>query len=698
MSISKLQARSSLSSYDEDTEKFELSKMINPDGSVTVRSLLNQEDGTWVIEEDVYDDNSNNQRYDCDQYADNAIPSLTFESSSSSDTTDKSRSKLLPFMSTGGTRSLSFEPVHHSETTAPFRSTPFTLTRPKPIRLEPIEYMRTYSSQEVMDRMIDRKGFLEAEKIKKKNGSYHSKGKFADKHSFSSVSSEESSVFQDVIVSHYDKDNIDEILGRLEDQKVHKQSLIGVANGVSYPDEDPEDYNPIINSVTVYKNSQEDKIGIYVGLQNFHFGARLVISKIASGGKFVTSVIKVGDIVISINGENMEENPSPERALNIVNAATGRVTIITQKIVQKTKSDFVSNKIPEKNDEETKTSEVLVDIVTLSEKLIDDGNMLISKDSKITEPVPILTETAGTVGTTKSAETTTNSLKDEHVEGKFEPTKKVEFNDKAYVAPLYGYNSSNSVKVMKEYPNQDVGFETRETVFNWGNLLTVSRIKPFSIASTTLLNVGDVILTINGVDFRKTPDAEKASSLMKYAQREVYIEYQKIYSYFPTVLVDASDRPIQAEIKAYNRDAYSEESEKDHLIKSGFESRESRGECRKSSMKTKGQKIWITVMRGKQRTIGINFATCNNKLMVTKVSSSGLLRKAPIVPGDTILSINKVDFRCDPNAKKAFMLVKSSSKKLIFEILKTEYEAEGKKKDVITRSCVLGSFPCVARK
>jgi hypothetical protein len=72
--------------------------------------------------------------------------------------------------------------------------------------------------------------------------------------------------------------------------------------------------DPFIHTVTVYKHSQPEKIGIYVGLKRFAFGTRLVVSRVAPDGKFADSGVEVGDIVVSINGKSFLENPNSQDA------------------------------------------------------------------------------------------------------------------------------------------------------------------------------------------------------------------------------------------------------------------------------------------------------------------------------------------------------------------------------------------------
>ena len=111
-----------------------------------------------------------------------------------------------------------------------------------------------------------------------------------------------------------------------------------------------------------------------------------------------------------------------------------------------------------------------------------------------------------------------------------------------------------------------------------------------------------------------------------------------------------------------------------------------------SQRSKKCRKVWITVVKEFPREkVGITFATIENKLVVTGVSPSGLLRGAPVLPGDTILSINGVNFSRDPDAEYAFAMVSRTPGELLFEILKTGYViGVGKAQP---KSC-LGRFAC----
>jgi hypothetical protein len=391
------------------SNKYKVSEMINPDGSVTVRNLLIQEDGTWIRKQEEIDDNGQNHnlygltssrrdiinQYGCNEFTSSDIPSLkqanSFESSNSlsshSDHNDLSEGaaanrlrrqrlaqtqllttnpsfdtasegsyrcfqnvqhqekirlssimhaegtpprsfqpsfdtasegsyrcfkniqhqekKKLPSLFAGGTPPRSFQPSNQSQTKMFLTTNPFIPHRPTRARSNIGNTVKHVAFSEPVESVVseigdDDRNFTRFHAVEQKISSR-------------SCSGEESSIFQDV-TTPYKNNYLDEILGQLQDTKVNHNSSPDISNGISYLDEDHCDYAPHIHSVTVYKKSQSDKIGIYVGLEKFDFGNRLVISLIAPNGKFADSGIEVGDIVISINSESMVEDPSPQRA------------------------------------------------------------------------------------------------------------------------------------------------------------------------------------------------------------------------------------------------------------------------------------------------------------------------------------------------------------------------------------------------
>ena len=127
-------------------------------------------------------------------------------------------------------------------------------------------------------------------------------------------SSAESSVFDDVALTS----NMDTSLGKITDYTERRSSPQRKHRTSFFDDEgDQSTSTPSLYSVTVNKTSKTDKIGIYVHRETFSDGQhRLVVSKVAPDGKFANTRVKEGDVVVSINGQDMTEEPTLERALS----------------------------------------------------------------------------------------------------------------------------------------------------------------------------------------------------------------------------------------------------------------------------------------------------------------------------------------------------------------------------------------------
>ncbi len=134
-------------------------------------------------------------------------------------------------------------------------------------------------------------------------------------------SSGESSVFDDVALTS----NMDTALGKITNYAERRSSSQKKNRKSFFDDEgDQSTSTPSLFSVTVNKKSKTDKIGIYVHRETLSDGKhRLVVSKVAPDGKFANTRIKEGDVVVSINGQDMTEEPTLERALSTYHSLAG---------------------------------------------------------------------------------------------------------------------------------------------------------------------------------------------------------------------------------------------------------------------------------------------------------------------------------------------------------------------------------------
>ena len=347
--------------------QFKVSEILNPDGSVSIRNILIAEDGSWSKEEqeinsqrremllrrenlssarvanfDRHDRLKNETEIDPSEglahqlrrqrlarsslFPDGPSDSTKGRRSPNRAQRDASRnnganspSNLSPGpfrrskMMNTTEYSPKYSPPTHSPTNA---STPSSILRQAGskksksrhkhvVYSEPLTSERLRPSKEVLDNANHDYYFhtVRNDPIVDIYSDLDSRERQAVNQSFSSG---DSSVFDDVPQTS----NIDEALGQLN-------TYVGDrAFPKSYADDDKEQRIPHLYSVTVYKHSKADKIGIYVHRESLSDGRhRLVISEVAPDGKFANTRVKKGDIVISINGQDMIEEPTLDRAL-----------------------------------------------------------------------------------------------------------------------------------------------------------------------------------------------------------------------------------------------------------------------------------------------------------------------------------------------------------------------------------------------
>jgi hypothetical protein len=188
------------------------------------------------------------------------------------------------------------------------------------------------------------------------------------------------------------------------------------------------------------------------------------------------------------------------------------------------------------------------------------------------------------------------------------------------------------------------------------------------VSESTDIEVGDAILSINGVNFREYPNVPRAMSLMNQARQMVYIEYQKLALFAPAVPVskvqldserkevaedrrpdyskerltivslsdDESQKYFDVRPKSESTDGYLQQNSRNPGSGSALR-HNARGQAAKvdpQSSNPRTKKIWVTVTKvNKNQQLGISLAAINNSLVVTRVLPSGMLCGAPVLPG-----------------------------------------------------------------
>ena len=316
--------------------QFKVSEIMNPDGSITIRNLRIEEDGIWTKEE---------QELEFQQHESHC------QSARAIDSGQRNRSEILPHWTPAIEHANSLQ-SSHSNTEAIghqlrrrrlARSSLFdpsvnysaegdtSLTLPQTFRRSLPKNSTSYLSTNLDSSQVKHTGRSNSRTIHKhvafseplssaqiqrntvssveaagsENYTYlYDKKKRdmiidiyndLDRTSKQKLSSENSDADSSVFDNVAQLSSMDMTRKRWKDASVRKKQ-----NRITYVDDDEEDDISNLYSVTVHKTSQNDKIGIYVHLETFPRGDRLVISKIADDGKFTNSRIKEGDIVVSI--------------------------------------------------------------------------------------------------------------------------------------------------------------------------------------------------------------------------------------------------------------------------------------------------------------------------------------------------------------------------------------------------------------
>ena len=483
--------------------------------------------------------------------------------------------------------------------------------------------------------------------------------------------------------------------------------------------------------ICIKKTSASQKPGIRLGIKDTPSGRVLFVADISASSPFANTPLRVGDVVLSINNRNLQEKADVVDAYAALGRFGKSISLVAKKSEQSL-NDFLKK---------GKNSSEVSSPVTLQRE--NKESDVTTSRSGASADIPLSGSVDKSFGSLENKDKSMVSNHRATCKDVSTPSRQpFEFDDQAYVPSINGYNSSKMIKIVKGNPLEDVGMDLSYVPTDLGRLLTIVSVKPNSKADTAGLNTGDVVLSVNGESFRDSVDPARAITLIQEAQRELVLEIQQIaqdnkvrigepecVGKVRTRTFDSNDDFLrQTEnlkiagnagttteegkvnesaitIEASNVNCLDENSfdgisnSSYRNVKNHVERKEESGttslHVRPRKTKNKPRKLWITVTKDHQnQQVGISFAAVNQRLLVTKVSPSGMLCGTPLVPGDTILSINKKDFRSNPHPEEAFRLVKEAPFEVTFEILKTGYVADDQISGLGTKSCLHGPFLC----
>ncbi|KAL3919830.1 MAG: hypothetical protein SGILL_003555 [Bacillariaceae sp.] len=474
--------------------------------------------------------------------------------------------------------------------------------------------------------------------------------------------------------------------------------------------------------VVVKMKSSTQNPGIGLGTKETPFGRVLHVADITPTSPFAKTPLNMGDIILSINDVNLEENADVVDAYSALGKSKDEVRVVARKSEESLMKFLEERKSRGKAGIDEKSNSKR-EVAVLPQVSLDPVSSVVQERSAPPSS-PNGTNPPRLAVSSVPSETPDQTPRE----------KSFEFDEESYGASLNGYNSSKLISIAKSLSHERIGLDLASVSTEWGTLVTVAGITPNSKAAATNLRVGDAILAINGIDFRENADVERAHSVINRARRDVNIAIQQLSLLPADVPAEQSDFNEEITILESNdvgvvrtRTFDSNEDllagsknlkiagtlDEQETIDVSTRSRSLAGHWQmpiqqqededddgKASLPSlrsrRARKVWVTLVKEHSREkVGITFAAIEDKLIVTDVSPSGLLRDAPVCAGDTILSINGFNFRGDPDAQYASALVAKAPDELLFEILKTGYAIGHDKAQ--SKSC-LGRMACSRSK
>jgi len=430
--------------------------------------------------------------------------------------------------------------------------------------------------------------------------------------------------------------------------------------------------------IFVKKTIQSEVVGLRLENQKTYRGQNaIVVSQVFPSGLFARTPLSVGDIIVSINDIDFRVDSDIAVAAETMSRSKSGVKVIAMK-----PSDWIERR-----------------------------HQRISQPRQLVETFII------------------------------EPPKSMayQFDDSAYDDSVFGYNSTKKVSLKDFSASERLGLIIVSQYTRLGVLLIVKEVSSSSRLAGLGLKNGDVILSINGIDMKREPDASRAMSLFRNSKKGIEIEYQRL-----TNLTEAETKHIPvARMESFLPDGTKsirtetrnpdgsvvvriEEVTPANPIDAALLSIEpvdgsSGGDPRNGLPRSRShfkavatgspsesstlEPMTITVNKSKRsQYVGIDLVVVNGTLCVSGVGKNGLLLGKPLLPGDTVLEINGHDFRRNPSSRRAQSILSNATKSIRFTILKTSMlnglhgeGLHGDQRMLPSRSLGLNCFKCKKR-
>jgi C-terminal processing protease CtpA/Prc len=424
--------------------------------------------------------------------------------------------------------------------------------------------------------------------------------------------------------------------------------------------------------IFVKKTIPSDTVGLRLENQRTHRGQNaIVVSQVFPSGLFARTPLSVGDVVLSINDIDFRVDPNVEIAAEALARSKSGVKVIA----------------------------------------IKPNGWIERRHQRISQPRQLV-ETF-IIDPPKS--------------------KAYQFDDSAYDDSVFGYNSTKKVSLKDFSASERLGLIIESQYTRLGVLLVAKEVSSSSRLAGLGLKNGDIILSINGVDMKREPDASRAMSLFRNSEKGIEIEYQRLRnlteaetknipvarmeSFLPdgtkcirtetrnpdgSVLVRIEEvtpaNPIDAALPSVEPiNGFS--GDPPHVLtqsRSHFTAVATGSSTGRSTL----EPVTVTVTKSnRSQYVGIDLVVVNDTLCVAGVGKNGLLLGKPVLPGDTVLEINGHDFRRNPSARRAQSILSNATKSIRFTILRTSM-LKGLHRDKSTlpsRRVSLNCFKCKKR-
>jgi len=401
--------------------------------------------------------------------------------------------------------------------------------------------------------------------------------------------------------------------------------------------------------VHVRKSIRTEIIGLRLESRRTHRGPNtIVVSQVFPSGMFARTPLSVGDHIVTINDIDFAVKPNLELALRTLSRAVDEIKVVAMK-----PSDWIER-----------------------------------REQRISQPRQLV-ETF-TIDPPRS--------------------QAYQFDVSAYDDSVFGYNSTKKVSLKDISASERLGMIVVSQYTRLGVLLVVKDVARSSRLATSGLRNGDVIVSINGIDMKSEPDAGRAMSLIQNSIASLDIEYQRIGNLieedakaFPvarlenflpdgtktmrtetrnpdgSILVRIEEVgpaiPVDAALTTF--DAAERSSPDIHRVSpgasDGIKGKGSNFVASPSKL-SRGHLEPVTFTVNKlnmSQSVDMDLTVVNGALCVARVGRNSLLLGKPLLPGDTVLEINKHNFRKNPSLRQAQAVLSNPTNTFTFTILRT---------------------------